>query len=123
MRFTLGAALAPHGIQKLLYGDVFSNARAVARMGLPDPLAWSYAVGCVECFGGLFIAAGFLTRFAALAVAIEMAVITFAVQWHYGYFWTRHGFEFPMLIFLWSLAIFFRGGGRYSIDHAIGKEL
>jgi putative oxidoreductase len=41
----------------------------------------------------------------------------------YGYFWTQKGNEFPLLLFLLALAIFFRGGGRFSLDHLIGKEV
>jgi hypothetical protein len=32
------------------------------------------------------------------------------------------GFEFEMLLGLCCLAFLFGGGGRYSVDHAIGKE-
>lgn len=50
-----------------------------------------------------------------------MAFITFHVQIKFGYFWTQRGNEFPLLLL--TLAIFFRGGGRYSLDARIGKEL
>jgi len=55
-------------------------------------------------------------------VWIEMAVIIFVFQWQFGYFWTNHGYEYALLWLLLCTAIFFRGGGRYSLDHLIGKE-
>jgi putative oxidoreductase len=55
-------------------------------------------------------------------VGIQMLVITFLFQWQYGYFWTNRGYEFALMWTLLCVAIWFRGGGRYSVDHCIGKE-
>jgi putative oxidoreductase len=123
MRFCTGAILAPHGIQKLFFGGVAGNAAAVAKMGLYPPEFWSYLVGFTECVCAIALALGLFTRVAALFIIGEMAVIAFVVQIKFGYFWTARGNEFPLLLFLLTLAIFFRGGGRYSLDHLIGKEL
>jgi putative oxidoreductase len=121
MRFCTGAILAPHGIQKLFVTG--PNTAAIARMGLYPPVFWAYLVGFTECFCAIAIAIGLFTRVAALFVIGEMFVITFFVQAKYGYFWTQRGNEFPLLLLLLTIAIFFRGGGRYSVDHRIGKEL
>ncbi|HXP94545.1 MAG TPA: DoxX family protein [Candidatus Binatia bacterium] len=121
MRFCLGAALAPHGFYKLFLGT--APVSTMVKLGLMPPVWWAYLVGCTEFFGGILLALGLFTRFAALAIAIEMTVTTFVLQWPNGYFWTGKGFEFPLLIWLFCIAIFFRGGGRYSLDHKIGKEL
>ena len=37
--------------------------------------------------------------------------------------WTNRGVEYPVLWGLIFLAIAIRGGGPYSIDRAIGREL
>jgi len=39
-----------------------------------------------------------------------------------GYFWTARGYEYALLWCLLSIGIFFRGGGRYSVDRLLGKE-
>jgi putative oxidoreductase len=123
MRFCTGAILAPHGIQKLFFGGVVGNTAAVARLGFYPPTFWAYLVGFTECFCAVGIALGLFTRVAALFVIGEMFVIAFFVQNKNGYFWTQKGNEFPLLLLLLVIAIFFRGGGRYSLDHRIGKEL
>ena len=123
MRFCTGAILAPHGIQKMFFGGMAGNAVAVAKMGLYPPEFWSYLVAFTECVCAIALALGLFTRVAALFILGEMAVIAFVVQIKFGYFWTQRGNEFPLLLFLLTLAIFFRGGGRYSLDHLIGKEL
>ena len=44
------------------------------------------------------------------------------VHWKFGYFWTNRGIEYALLLWLLCTAIFFRGGGRYSLDRLMGKE-
>ena len=57
-----------------------------------------------------------------IGLPIQMAVIVFFFQWEYGYFWTGRGVEFALLWCLLCIAIFFRGGGKYSLDRLIGRE-
>jgi putative oxidoreductase len=123
MRFCTGAILAPHGIQKLFYGGVVGNAAALAKIGVNPPEFWSYLVGFTECFCAIALALGLFTRVAALFIIGEMFFIAFFIQIHFGYFWTARGMEFPLLLLLLTIAIFFRGGGRYSLDSLIGKEV
>lgn len=119
MRFVTGACLVPHGFQKLFMGGLpFAGVKA---LGLPAAMA--YLVGFNEFFCGLMIALGLFTRFGAAGFIIEFAVVSFAIQIKYGYFWTSKGLEFPLVIWLFAIAIFFRGGGRYSLDRVIGREL
>lgn len=121
MRFCTGAILVPHGVQKLLH--LPPNPASVAAHGLPLPELLAWATVFTESFGALFLALGFLTRFCAAAIWIEMAVIIVFFQWRFGYFWTGKGIEFALLWLLLCTAIFFRGGGRYSLDHYLGREL
>lgn len=121
MRFCTGAIVVPHGFQKLFFGTV--PIKQMIAFHLAPPEAWAYLVGVNEGIFTLFLALGLFTRFAALGLAIEMAVIAFAIQIKFGYFWTSKGLEYPLLLMLLAIAIFFRGGGRYSLDHLVGKEL
>jgi len=122
MRFATGAVLFPHGWQKLFYGDVTRAAAGIAGHGMPFALLLAYAVVATEFFSAAFLAIGLFTRLAALTIAIEMAVIAFVWQWDNGYFWTNKGYEYALLWLLLCAAIFFRGGGRYSVDRLVGRE-
>ena len=51
-----------------------------------------------------------------------MLVVSFGVLWPV-WSWGRRGMEYALLMGIISLAILFRGGGRYSVDHYIGREL
>ena len=121
-RFSTGAILLPHGIVKLLNMDVVRSAAGIERRGLPFALALAYLTVFAESFGALFLALGLFTRVMAVMIGIEMIVIVFFWQWENGYLWTNKGYEFALLWFLLCVGIFFRGGGRYSLDRLIGKE-
>lgn len=122
MRFSAGAIIVPHGVQKIVYGTAVNSAQAMAAKGFPAPLFLANFVGWVEMVAGAALAIGLLTRICAAALWIEMLVIIVWYAWPNGYFWGRQGYEFPLLWMLLFTAIFFRGGGRYSVDRYLGRE-
>ena len=122
MRFATGAILVPHGVQKILNTPIAKFAPNIAAKGLPLPEALAYLTYFAESVAPACLAIGLFTRIAAAIVGIEMLVIVFLFQWQFGYFWTNRGYEFALLWLLLCIAIFFKGGGRYSIDRMIGKE-
>jgi putative oxidoreductase len=122
MRFATGAVLLPHGIQKVLNVPVAKFAPNIAAKGLPFAEALAYLTYFAESVAAACLAIGLLTRVAAAVIGIEMLVIVFVFQWQFGYFWTARGYEYALLWLLLCIAIFFKGGGRYSIDRLIGKE-
>jgi putative oxidoreductase len=130
IRVGAGLMLMPHGAQKLFGmfggGGVEGTTRFFASVHVEPAAFFAVLVGCVEFFGGLMLALGLLTRFAAGAIAIQMAYLVFALLWANGYFLTPRtpgGFEFALLWGLVALGFALAGGGRYSLDRAIGKEL
>lgn len=123
MRFSAGAIMVPHGVQKLFYGTAVNTAQGMAAKGFPFPLPLAYFVGFVEFAVAIALAVGLFTRVAAAMLAIEMIVIIVWFVGPNGYFWGRQGYEFALLWLLLFAAIFFRGGGRYSLDHYLGKEI
>lgn len=122
VRCACGLILAVHG-----WGKIARGAEAMAplfvKMGYTNavPLIWFLIF--VEFVGGLAIAAGLFTRFFAAMVTIEMAVIMFVHYLPNGFSWLNRGYEFVLLWGLVSLAIWWRGGGPYSLDRKIGVEL
>jgi putative oxidoreductase len=122
MRFATGAILVPHGVQKILNVPISKFAPNIAAKGLPFAEGLAYLTYFAESVAAVCLAIGLLTRLAALVIGIEMLVIVLLFQWQFGYFWTVRGYEFALLWLLLCIAIFFKGGGRYSIDRLIGKE-
>ncbi len=122
MRFATGAILVPHGVQKIMNTPIAKFAPNIAAKGLPFAEGLAYLTYFAESVAPICLAIGLFTRIAAAIVGIEMLVIVFLFQWQFGYFWTNRGYEFALLWAVLCIAIFFKGGGRYSIDRLIGKE-
>jgi len=123
MRFSAGAILVPHGWQKLINGTAAGTAKALAAKGFPFAMELAYFTGFLELVGAACLAIGLFTRFFAAALWIQMLVIIIYFVGPNGYFWGKLGYEFALLWLLLYTAIFFRGGGRYSVDYYLGKEL
>jgi putative oxidoreductase len=123
MRFATGAVLLPHGVQKLFFGAMANTAKGLATRHIAFSDEFALGAAFIESVAALCLMLGLLTRPAALLIAAEMASIVFYFNWANGYFWTNRGVEFALLWMLLAIAIFFRGGGRYSLDRRIGKEL
>jgi putative oxidoreductase len=126
VRVVCGLFLMPHGAQKLFgwFGGYGLNATGefFAKLGLQPGYTMALLAGLVELVGGGLLVLGLFTRPAALGVVIMMAVVVFAVHLPLGFFWQDGGFEYPLMWGLIALAIFFRGGGRLSLDYLIGRE-
>jgi len=123
VRVVIGVILFMHGWGKLTAGAEAIAAGAMAKNGLEPALLFAYSALFLETVGGICIVLGLFTRFFAAALAIEMAIAMFAVHWKNGFSSSKGGYEYVLLLGTVMLAIALRGGGRYSVDRMIGKEL
>jgi putative oxidoreductase len=121
IRLTVGLMIIPHGWPKLMMGVGATANMALVKRGIypAEPLAM--ALITLETLGGLCVALGLFTRFWAAAITIEMGVIVYHHLPKFG--WTDRGYEYPLMWGLVMLAVALRGGGPYSIDRLIGREL
>jgi putative oxidoreductase len=126
LRLTMGLILVPHGCQKLFgwFGGLgFEKFTEIFdKIGWHPAAFWVALVALTESVGGLMLAFGFLTRFAAAAIVIFMMNAVWSTSAK-GFFWAQGGMEYPILIGVVALVFLIKGGGRFSIDHALGKEL
>ena len=131
VRLTAGGMLLVHGIVKVLpmwekgFTPVIEAfaAGSMARRGIEPAIVAAYAVFFLETIGAICIMLGLFTRFFAAAVAIEFVVITFIAHWPQGFTWSRGGWEYPLFWGLIMFAIALRGGGPYTLDRKLGREL
>jgi putative oxidoreductase len=126
LRLLLGFVFVMHGSQKLLGafggGGIAGFAGVLARSGIEPhvPLAWVVAI--TEFVGGICIFFGFLTRFWAAGLVIDMAVAFFKVQLVNGFFISKNGFELVLTLGVLALAVVLMGPGSPSVDRATGIE-
>jgi putative oxidoreductase len=127
LRLVLGLLLIPHGAQKLfgLFGGagLTANARFFEQIGYHPGMFWGTFVGCIEFFGGILLAIGLFTRCAALAVVIFMLNAIYYTSMKGGFFWTKGGSEYSILILFVALFFLIRGAGAYSLDERMNREV
>lgn len=126
LRLVLGLGLAAHGAQKLFgmfggYG-LKGTGGYFESLGFRPGHAAALMAGCAEFFGGLFLALGLLTPFAAGVIIAVMLVAIVSVHLPKGYFNEKGGFELNLLIATSALALAFLGAGRISLDGAMQTE-
>ena len=129
LRIAFGLTMLTHGLPKVLGTSHGSMANPLAGstnlianvLNLPfaPPLAMFVAI--LETFGGIAIAVGLATRLVAPMMAVQMLAICVALGPTYP--WIDRGIEYPIVLGFVALLISFYGGGPWSIDRRIGREL
>jgi putative oxidoreductase len=122
VRAGVGWNLLVHGYGKITVGPTPGFLKAFVDLGFAPPAPYFWTTLVVETLAGIGLILGLFTRFFAVAAAIELLVITIT-YWHTGFSWLRQGYEYTLLWGLMCAAIALRGGGPYSVDRLIGKEL
>ncbi|HEY6022930.1 MAG TPA: DoxX family protein [Pseudolabrys sp.] len=118
IRIVAGGSLLYHGWGKVAAGQ-FSIASTLVKYGIQPAAPLGYVVPFLETVGAVCVILGLATRFFAAGIAIEMAVIAFVVKMPLGY----SQMELFVLFGIVFFAIALRGGGPYSLDRVIGKQL
>jgi putative oxidoreductase len=122
IRLMAGGALAFHGYQ-ILFGNIEGAGRFFESLGLEDGLFWAWVVGILEFGGGLLLALGLLTRIAAGAIIVFLAVAIVIYHWPFGFNWEARGIEYPLFWAIVAFHFLIHGGGRFSLDALIGREI
>jgi putative oxidoreductase len=122
IRLGAGLIFFVHGIGHL--PPAFDKwAVSLVTRGYFPSTEWAYFLLFIEVVGPLCVAVGLFTRFFAAAIAIELGVMAFVEFWPNGFNWNNKGYEYALLWGLVFFAIALRGGGPWSLDRKIGREL
>jgi putative oxidoreductase len=128
LRLVLGVIFFLHGCQ-LVFGwfGGFGLAGAIGtfteKMGMP--VVFAYLAVFSQFLGGLGLIFGFLTRIAALGIAVDMIVAIVRVHLPYGFFMNWYGiqkgegYEFQLLAAAIALTLTISGAGVLSIERRI----
>jgi putative oxidoreductase len=126
LRVFLGFVFVMHGSQKLLGafggGGIAGFAGTLAKYGIEPHVILAWVVGITEFVGGICIFFGFLTRFWAAGLVIDMAIALFKVHLVNGFFISKNGFELVLVLGVMALVVMLTGPGSPSVDRATGIE-
>ena len=124
MRIVVGLTLAAHGAQKVLGWfegpRIGGFAAGLGRMGLKPPRLWAWVAGLSELTGGLLMALGLLWPAGPLLGIGAMIVAIATVHWPKGFFNSKGGFEFPLVMLASMLAMAIAGPGAWALDRLVG---
>lgn len=123
VRVIIGYILLMHGWVKVTGGGLAGVGGFMAKNGLVPGGAFAFAAMFLETVGAVCIIIGLFTRFFAAAIAVELGIAFLAVHMAKGFSVGKGGFEYVLLLGIVMFAIAIRGGGPYSVDRMIGKEL
>jgi putative oxidoreductase len=122
IRLIAGGSLAWHGYQ-ILFGGIEGAARFFESVGFENGVFWAWLVGFLELVCGLCLAVGLFTRLVAGPIIVFLIVAIVTYHWELGYNWESRGIEYPLF---WAIVVFhflIHGGGPWSLDAKIGREI
>jgi putative oxidoreductase len=126
IRLGVGLTFAAHGAQKAFGwwgGPGMTGWRgAITSMGFRPVALFAALSVLAELVGGLMLAAGILTPAAAAVLVSQSIVMIFKVHWPHGFFSSKGGFEFPLLLAVGAVAVGVAGPGQVSLDQLIKLE-
>jgi len=88
-------------------------------IGLPPELQMPIALA--ELVGGILLIFGILTRITGSVFAVILLGAIFHIRWENGFFVSKGGWEWDLVMLAAVLAIIVAGPGRISISHAVKR--
>ena len=120
LRLGLGMSMAYHGYLKFLSGaaGLYKVGAMLGALGLPGYFEFFGAMAAIcEFLGGILVVFGLFTRLGAFLLAGVLFTATILHLDAVFFSW-----DYPSQMAFAALAIFFMGGGRYSIDHSLFRK-
>lgn len=138
IRIMVGSVFLVEGIQKFLYPAMRGVGR-FEKMGFPEPDFFGNFVGFFEVLAGSLILLGFFTRGAAIITFLIMTVAIVVTKIPiglgesfdpfvlrelktYGFWSMAHEMRTDFAMWLGSLFLIIKGGGRWSVDRTLEEK-
>jgi|SRR6187200_3296952 len=125
LRLCVASVFLAHGLQKLLGlwgGPGLEGTAAMIRgLGFPYPMPLAVVLTLTEVGGGILLVLGWLTPWAALALAVDMGIAIWRVHSPHGFFLAGgnrgQGIEFVLVLLGALVCLALSGSGALSVDH------
>jgi putative oxidoreductase len=123
LRLCVGAVFLAHGAQKAIgaWGGpgLSGTATFLTHLGLTPAYPLAILLAVTELVGGGLLVLGGLTRWVALALAIDMGIAVWKVHYLNGFFLNSargQGVEFALVLIGGLLCLMLTGPGAFSVD-------
>jgi putative oxidoreductase len=127
IRLAAGLTMAAHGAQKLFgwFGGpgLTKLEQGFRNQGFKPAWLWVFFVILGEVGGGLSLALGFLTPLGAAGVFGAMFMAVAKSHWKNGFWNSKRGIEYPLMLLAMAAGIGLTGPGLYSLDALFGIAL
>ncbi|GCE47377.1 putative oxidoreductase [Thermosporothrix hazakensis] len=124
LRVCFGLIIAAHGAQKLLGwfsgSGLKGTAQLLQKLGFKPAGFWALLGAGGEFGGGLLLVLGLLTPLAAAGVFAAMLMAVLKFHWSAGFWGTKGGYEYPLILGIISIILGLVGPGAYALDGALG---
>jgi putative oxidoreductase len=118
IRIITGLFMAYHGLEVFESAKIEEYAKWDSIKDMPAAVFMTYLGKGLELVTGLCFVFGFMTRIAAILMALVMLFICFKIG--SGKFWYED--QSPMLFVLLAMVTFFAGSGSFSVDRLLSKK-
>lgn len=124
LRFALGVVFVVSGVGKTFQVGpdaitIATFAGLISDLGMPAPTVLAWFVSLLELVGGALLLVGFLTRYVAGLLAVDMVVATFLYHFPNGFAVGNGGYEYTFVLLCASAALVLTGPGRYSVSYGV----
>jgi putative oxidoreductase len=129
LRLAVGGVIFAHGAIKIGWPVSMSEARGGAALrsvagwfgslGFWPAMFWAVVSLVAEFVGGILIILGLGGPIGPGLVFGDMIVVTLVAHWSNGFWVTKNGWEFPILLVAGSFAVALVGFGAWSLDAAL----
>ncbi len=138
IRLMVGAVFLSEGVQKFLFPTEDGVGRFEA-IGFPNPAFYASFVGSFEIICGILLIFGLITRVASLAMFINITVAIIVTKIplglghgfgpfvvhpmkSYGFWSMAHEMRTDFSMWLGTLFLMIKGGGKWSLDYWVQKN-
>ena len=120
LRVVLGLTMAAHGYNKFFGpGGIAGTAGWFDSIGMRPGWLHARLAASAELAAGVCLVLGFLTPFAAAGFVALMFVAAWTVHRGNGFFITKEGWEYNLVLAAAAVALGATGAGRFSLDRLL----
>ncbi len=120
LRVVVGIVFLMHGGQKLFVSGFHATSGFLGHLAIPYPFVMGVILTLTEFLGGIALIVGMFTRWAAVALAIDMTVALLKVHLHS--FFLPSGMEYVLTLLAANLCLALAGSGMLAVDNVMSHK-